>query len=151
MGNRDSGWTGGNGRPARRMRVDETVWMLEVSEFRDQFKVSGITEPVVYQLSWDKELPLIQRVDMKPSWLLPRPPKDWIWLIEIEPVPWPIYGIRWFFYCAMCRRRREILYAVRIGGPLLCRVCHDLSYRSVQEWRSPQERRDPMAWFYRFS
>ena len=87
MGSSDSGWWSDHGRPTRRLLVDETAWMMEVSEFRDRFKSSGITEPVVYELSWDKQLPVIRRVDKKPSWLLPRPPKNWIWRIELEPVP----------------------------------------------------------------
>ena len=151
MGSSDSGWWSDHGRPTRRLLVDETAWMMEVSEFRDRFKSSGITEPVVYELSWDKQLPVIRRVDKKPSWLLPRPPKNWIWRIELEPVPWRIYGIRWFFRCAKCVKRREHLYAARIGDPLLCRVCHDLTYRSAQEWVSPRLRKDPEAWFLRFS
>ncbi len=44
----------------------------------------------------------------------------------LEPAPQPFGGVRWWFRCPRCGRRRARLYA--IGGSLQCRECARLVY-----------------------
>jgi hypothetical protein len=49
-------------------------------------------------------------------------------------------GVRWWFTCPRCGRRRRVLYAYTITGwhRFACRRCHGLRYYSQRE--SPQDR-----------
>jgi hypothetical protein len=51
--------------------------------------------------------------------------------IPIEATFPHIGGRRWWFLCPYCGERRARLYYRR--GSFLCRVCHDLTYRSCQQ------------------
>ena len=42
-------------------------------------------------------------------------------------------GIRWWFTCPRCHRRVRKLYRPPLADKYLCRLCHELSYRSSQE------------------
>lgn len=48
-------------------------------------------------------------------------------LVEVETVPHPIYGVRWWLLCPRCNSRREVLFVSR-SGPA-CRDCLRLRYR----------------------
>lgn len=122
-------------RPYQRMRrVDECAYVFEICEMRAWLAELGESEPHVLRALWSDVSVSLQPTDEAASWLLDRLPANYRWRIEVEPVPWPIYGIRWFFRCPVCVKRRNDLYAVHWNGPLTCRVCSDLVYSSSQEW-----------------
>ena len=136
MGGHDSGWWGGTpGRAARRRQVEECVLLLPITDLRPWLMASGFEHPVVLSASWCGDRLWFEPVDLTPRCQRERPRKqdDWCKYVDVEPHPWPIYGTRWFFRCS-CNRRCDCLYIVRRGSPILCRICHDLSYRSAQTY-----------------
>ena len=142
MGGENSGWYGSTyKRWSRKRRVDECVLVLPIEDFRDRFRGLEITRPVVLEVLWGDGRVGFQVADVTPRCerKRPRPQDDLNRYVDLEPHPWPIYGTRWFFRCA-CNRRCGRLYSVRDRGPILCRICHDLSYRSAQEYDIVQRR-----------
>ena len=142
MGGNDSGWWGGtHGRAHRRRQVEECALLLPITDLRSRLMEMGVDKPLVFSAIWVDERLSFEPVDMTPRCerARPRKPGDWSKFVDVEPHPWPIYGTRWFFRC-VCNRRCDNLYVVRREGPILCRICHDLSYRSAQTYDILQRR-----------
>jgi hypothetical protein len=58
----------------------------------------------------------------------------WIQTIELRSVPAPYGGVRWWFECGVCRKRRAHVYGPQLPVlPWMCRVCREAAYRSQQE------------------
>jgi hypothetical protein len=51
--------------------------------------------------------------------------------IGLDQTPCTLGGVRRWFVCPGCARRRMMLFCV--GGVFRCRVCHRLAYRSMRE------------------
>ena len=49
-------------------------------------------------------------------------------------------GVRWWFLCSRCDRRVSRLHLpIQVRDYFLCRVCHNLTYESVQASRTKSE------------
>ena len=58
------------------------------------------------------------------------PPRDVRDALTLEAVPQPFGGVRWWFRCPSCRRRRVALYVVPVLHRFRCRRCTGLAYYS---------------------
>ena len=153
MGGHDSGWWGGtHGRSSRKRQVGECALVLRIEDFQARFKGLEVDWPFVLEVLWSEDEVTLQLADVTPRCerKRPRPPDEWKRFVDLEPHPWPVYGTRWFFRCT-CNRRCGRLYVVRRGGPILCRLCHDLTYRSAQEYRIIARLGRAPLWVYRAS
>ena len=153
MGGRNSGWYGDtHERRTRKRRVDECALVFRIEDFRNLFNGLELTHPVVLEVLWSDGIVNFEVADATPRCERgrPRPPGELNRFLDLEPHSWPVYGTRWFFRCA-CNRRCGRLYVVERGGPILCRVCHDLTYRSAQEWNTLQRTGRFPLWVHRMT
>jgi len=113
MGNRRSGWYGGEGRPNARGVVEECELRVSVHVMRRAYLLLGKS------LTGVDRVPIPRRERAEPDW------------VSVECQPHPLYqGGRLWFRCPKCDRRRGWLYATCRHGPLACRTCHNLTYGS---------------------
>ena len=67
--------------------------------------------------------------------------------IELDSDPCPLGGRQWYFRCPDCGRRVRNLHMPPTEQVFGCRICFDLTYRSVQESSAAVRalRKDPAA------
>lgn len=61
------------------------------------------------------------------------PGMTWTTQFELVPTLANFGGVRWWFRCTTCSRRRAHLYPFAPGPPWVCRECLGLTYKSRQE------------------
>jgi hypothetical protein len=101
-------WWGDDPEPAATVGIEIDLIKLEDPNYR------------VYYASRDRETGVAEKVDIKGA------------LLQTSP---PYGGVRWWFACPRCGRRRRVLYLPRGGHSIrfACRRCHSLRYTSQRE------------------
>jgi hypothetical protein len=126
------GWYGGTyGRPIRRRRTDETAWELGLEQVDHPTVPPNEHRRQLWYAVWPEEglclIPLPEGHECLPDW------HERV-LTRCRPSPPRGGSRRWTFVCTGCGRECRRLYALRFGGELECRLCHNLTYRSSQQW-----------------
>lgn len=81
--------------------------------------------------------------------------RSFMYEVQVVSTPCQFGGKRYWLVCPnefngdSCRQRVTKLYLPRSSSHFLCRHCHDLSYRSRQEWK-PQTEMGLLIQLYRF-
>lgn len=88
--------------------ASRTTWALAADDESGRRVLS-----LAYAFGWDGE-----------------PPRDLRDVLTLEAVPQPFGGVRWWFRCPSCRRRRAALYLVPVVHRFRCRQCTGLAYYS---------------------
>jgi hypothetical protein len=116
----------------RKTTVEECLTLSLSNMLRDNQLTDHSSVQYLFWTNRDGEILLSLTVDVMPGFgLLQMYLRELQQRIYLHSTPLHFGGVRWWFFCPGCSRRRADLYLIQ--GKFHCRVCLDLAYERVRK------------------